>query len=62
MEAIIKLKVSEKELEIIVDSLREYTLSNSKKENVKLLEDMVGIENWASKEKKRKLRKIKGEK
>ena len=58
MEAIIKLKVSEKELEIIVDSLREYTLSNSKKENVKLLEDMVGIENWASKEKKRKLMKM----
>ena len=45
MKAIITLKISDKELEIIIEALRRYNvLSVASKESMKLLNDMNGIE------------------
>ena len=51
MKAIITLKISDKELEIIIEALRRYNvLSVASKESMKLLNDMIGIEIKLEKE------------
>jgi|TARA_R100000093_G_C1878404_1_gene53419 hypothetical protein len=51
MKAIITLKISDKELEIIIEALRRYNvLSVASKESMKLLNDMNGIEIKLEKE------------
>ena len=51
MKAIITLKISDKELEIIIEALRRYNvLSVASKESMKLLNDMNGIDIKLDKE------------
>ena len=51
MKAIITPKISDKELEIIIEALRRYNvLSVASKESMKLLNDMNGIEIKLEKE------------
>jgi len=60
MKATIKLKISDRELGIIIDALRGYNvLSTASKESMKLLSDMYSIER---KLEKKLLEKNKGEK
>ena len=60
MKATIKLKISDRELGIIIDAIRGYNvLSTASKESMKLLSDMYSIER---KLEKKLLEKNKGEK
>tara|TARA_Y100000310_G_scaffold306487_1_gene347665 strand:+ start:701 stop:883 length:183 start_codon:yes stop_codon:yes gene_type:complete len=55
MKAIITLKISDSELEIIAEALRRYNiLSVGNKESMKLLNDLNGIEIRLEKELKEK--------
>ena len=55
MKAIIKVKISDGELGIIIDALRRYNiLSVGSKESMKLLNDLNGIEIRLEKELKEK--------
>jgi hypothetical protein len=55
MKAIITLKISDNELEIIAEALRRYNiLSVGNKESMKLLNDLNGIETRLEKELKEK--------
>ena len=55
MKAIITLKISDSELEIIAEALRRYNiLSVGNKESMKLLNDLNGIEIGLEKELKEK--------
>ena len=55
MKAIIKVKISDGELAIIIDALRRFNvLSVGSKESMRLLNDMNGIETRLEKELKEK--------
>jgi len=55
MKAIIKVKISDGELGIIIDALRRFNvLSVGSKESMRLLNDMNGIETRLEKELKEK--------
>ena len=59
MKAIIKVKISDRELEIIIESLRRQNLHKDNRESAKLLNDMMGIKIELE---KKILEKIEGEK
>jgi len=60
MKAIIKVKISDRELEIIIESLKRQNLHNKdERESAKLLNDMMGIKIELE---KKILEKIEGEK